>query len=480
VIALRLFGLSITKAAPSSQLSTISTPFWNSGWLRNWLSNFIQEPFTGAWQKNVEVRLENVLTFPAVYACIDLIAGDIGKLCLNLKEEIDDDVWEKIKVSAFSPVLRRPNRYQITQKFIEQWITSKLIYGNTYVLKERDDSNVVRALYVLDACRTTVLEAPDGSVFYRVAKSALAGIEESDVRIPASEIIHDVGFAPYHPLCGVSPISASGLAAVQGLNIQANSAKFFLNGSAPSGIITVPGDINDDQARQFKDHWEQNYSGSNVGKVAVLGGGMDYKPMMISAHDSQLIEQLKWSAETVCMTFHVPPYKIGIGGTPPYGNIEAVNQDYYATCLQKLIESIERLLDDGLGLTKIVGKTYGTEFDLDDLLRMDTATQYKTYGEGVIKGLLAPNEGRRKLGMKKVVGGESPMIQQQNYSLEAIAKRDAKDDPFSTASSTKTPQAEPGKADDGEDTPAPEEAAKHHRIEVYAALKKALQHASAA
>ena len=52
--------------------------------------------------------------------------------------------------SAFSPVLRRPNRYQNRIQFIAQWVTTKLVHGNTYVLKERDQRGIVTALYILD------------------------------------------------------------------------------------------------------------------------------------------------------------------------------------------------------------------------------------------------------------------------------------------------------------------------------------------
>jgi hypothetical protein len=37
------------------------------------------------------------------------------------------------------------------------------------------------------------------------------------------------------------------------------------------------------------------------------------------------------------------------------------------------------------------------------------------------------------MSLPPVDGGDSPMIQQQNFSLAALAKRDAKDDPFATA-----------------------------------------------
>jgi phage portal protein BeeE len=65
-----------------------------------------------------------------------------------------------------------------------------------------------------------------------------------------------------------------------------------------------------------------------------------------------LIEQLKWTAEVVCSTYHVPPYKIGIGAMPVYNNVQALNTEYYSQCLQVLIEAIELCLDEGLGMAE--------------------------------------------------------------------------------------------------------------------------------
>jgi HK97 family phage portal protein len=249
--------------------------------------------------------------------------------------------------------------------------------------------------------------------------------------VPASEIIHDVMTPLYHPLCGVSPITACGLAAIQGLNIQRSSSKFFANGARPSGMLTAPGAISEDTAKRLKEQWETNYSGNNIGKVAVLGDGLTYNPMYVTAQDAQLINQLKWTAENVCTAFLVPPHKISIGPMPNYNNIESLDQQYYAQCLQVLIKAVQKLLDEGLGLNK-TNIPYSVKFDLDDLLRMDTATLYRTFGEGVSKSILTINEARAKLNLVQKTGGDSPLAQQQNYSIEAIAKRDAKEDPFAT------------------------------------------------
>jgi len=370
------------------------------------------------------------------------IAADISKMRLRLVQQDVNGIWNETSVASFSPVLRRPNHFQNRIQFISAWLISKLLNGNTYVLKVRDQSKDVRSMYVLDPLRVRPMVAPNGDVYYELKTDPIAELPSELYMVPASEIIHDHWNEMFHPLVGLSPIYACGLAAVQGLNIQNNSTNFFGNGSNPGGVIEVPGAIAPDAATRVKDVWESGFAGDNSGKVAILADGMKYVQMKMSAVDSQLIEQLKWTAEVICSTFHVPAYMVGFGPPPNYNNIEALNQQYYSQCLQILIESIELLLDDGLGLTTgdVAVKRYGTEFDIDDLLRMDSATMMKTIGEGVKAGVTAPNEGRRKLNYGPVDGGEAPYLQQQNYSLAALAKRDAQADPFGT---TPAPAAKP-------------------------------------
>jgi HK97 family phage portal protein len=434
---LRIFGLDISiarKAAPAGLTQPLDRGRW-------WQS-LVREPFSGAWQRNIAVTKESVLAFGAVYSCVTLIASDVAKLQPYLVEEDRDGIWSKTRSPAFSPVLAKPNKWQNRIQFYEQWMVSKLLNGNAYILKERDNRGVVVAMYVLDATKTKPLVAPNGDVYYEIRKDNLSGIEAETVTVPASEIIHDRMEALYHPLVGISPLSASGSAATHGLTIQENSARFFRNDSTPGGILTAPGAIDGDTARRIKEHWESNMQGENRARVAVMGDGMTYTKMTISAGEAQMMEQLKWDERNVCTAFHVPPYMIGVGDMPTYTNIEALNQQYYQQCLQKHIEAIELCLDEGLGLTAHKEHNYGTEFDLDGLLRMDTATKVKTVVEG-LKGLFTTNEGRKRFDLKPIRGGDTVLVQQQNYSIEAIAKRDAGPDPFGQATAPAAPAAEP-------------------------------------
>ena len=446
---MRIFGLPIPFTGEKRKALN-SVPEGRGGWYP-----IIREPFTGAWQRNLEINVDTASSFHADFACKTLIARDIAKLRVKLAERDKNDIWSEITNPAFSPVLRRQNDYQTRNQFFECWVLSKLSRGNTYVLKIRDQRNVVVALHVLDPTRVQPLVADDGSVFYRVSSDNLAGLE-TDITVPAREIIHDRFNCLFHPLVGTPPVFASGLASMLGLNAQRTSALLFENASQPGGLLIYPQEISDVEEQRVKEQWEQRFSRVNLGRLAVMSGGAKYEKLAMTNVEGQMIEQLKWSAEVVCSVYHVPPYKVGVGPLPTYNNIQSLNVEYYSQALQAHIEEIEELLDAALGIGW--GESLGTEFDTENLLRMDTITLVATLRDAVGAGVMSPNEGRSKLDLKPVTGGDQPYLQQQNYSLEALAKRDAQEDPFAPAkppASAPQPAAEDGeesdKPDDGEE-----------------------------
>lgn len=380
----------------------------------------IHEPFTGAWQKNEEIEISkhDQMRHHAVFACVSLISRDIGKLKIHTKAPISG-VKQVIKSKA-SELLAKPNNYQTTQQFLEAWVTSKATTGNAYIWKIRDIYGDIWRMYVLNPERVQPLVDESGSIYYQVKRDVLFNIDD-DLILPASEIIHDRFNCFYHPLVGLSPITACALSASQGVNIQRNASTFFGNQSRPSGILVAPGSISESTATEIKNNWQANYTGTGTGKTAVLGDGMTYHTISVSAADAQLVEQLKLSGEIVCTAFSVPAFKIGLGTMPGGLKPSDLNELYYSDCLQPLLEAIENLLNENLDLEPEVE----VEFNLKGLIRMDSTSQMAYLNIGISSSIISPNEARAELGYSPVDGGDSPMIQQQNYSLAALAARDA-------------------------------------------------------
>ncbi|EFU8514063.1 phage portal protein, partial [Escherichia coli] len=123
--------------------------------------------------------------------------------------------------------------------------------------------------------------------------------------------------------------------------------------------------------------------------------------------------------------------------------VEALEQQYYSQCLQTLIESIELLLDEALE----TGENESTEFDVTTLLRMDSERRMKTLGDAVKNTLLTPNEARKRENLPPLAGGDALYLQQQNYSLEALSRRDAREDPFASTGKTALAQPPDGASD---------------------------------
>lgn len=411
------------------------------GFFSSWSGG--RDGFHRAFQQGVTPNEQDkLLSFSAVFACVGGIASDLAKMRIKLCKD-EGGIWtEVIANQPWLSVLRKPNHYQNRIQFSENWFISKLTAGNTYVLKGRDGRGVVNALYVLDPKRTFPLLAENGDVYYQLTRDPLSRLKDS-VIVPAREIIHDRGNCLYHPLVGISPIMACAMSATMGNKIQENSAYFFQNKALPGGVITAPGKISQDQIDRIEKRYQEQFSGKGIGNVWVLGNEMKFDPITMTAEAAQLAEQLKWTVSDVARAFHYPEFKLG-GPLPPYaGNSEVLLITYYTDCLQILVESMELCLDEGLELPSGIG----TELDLDNLMRMDTASLYKSNTDAVGGGWMAPNEGRFRANLKPVEGGESPMLQQQNYSLAALAKRDALADPFNT----QKPELTPPEPEDDED-----------------------------
>lgn len=398
---MKIFGLDFSFKKALQPVSSGS-----NGWFP-----LVRESAPGAWQQGVTVEVDTAVSHSAVYACVSLIANDIAKLPINIAEN-KGNYWTPVP-HEFNALLRKPNHYQNRMQFVVQWISSKLLHGNTYALKARDNRGRVVALYVLDPKTVTPLVADDGAVFYCLKTNKLAGLALPDVTVPAREIIHDRFNCFFHPLVGLSPLTAAGLAASHALTIQNSSNTFFQNGSRPGGILTAPGAIDSDTARRLRQHWIDNYSGPNSGKVAVLGDGLKFEQMAVNAADAQLIEQLAFDAQDVCRAFHVPAWKIGAGPSAPYTSSEATNLQYLSDCLQAHIESLELALDDGLELPP----TLRTELDESSLLRLDTATRASVLATEINAGLLTINEARASQGRAPVAGGDVIYRQMQDQPL---------------------------------------------------------------
>lgn len=385
---------------------------WAGGWRR------ITEPFSGAWQRNTEEKRGDLITYPTLYACINRLSSDIGKLPFTLQERRQDGVYTEVQNPAYDPVLRRPNNFQTPSQFREFWLISKLRQGNTYVLKRRDARGVVNALYVLDSERVMPMVTDAGEVYYQLYTSPINTLPPNypseSLIVPASEIIHDRCMTIHHPLIGVPPLAAAYWPALKNMKIMRSATEFFANNAQPGGLLTAPAGMTEEDAEAVKTYWNTEFMGANSGRVAIIGADMKFQPFAMKSIDSQMIEQMRYGDEQICQPFGIPPYMVGIGSTPTGLGVDGIYQLYYQNALQTHIEHMEALLDEGLAISRPLF----VELDLEPLLRMDESKRADVVQK--LKGTLTIDEGRRRFGLAPLEGGDTVYLQQQDFPLDQV------------------------------------------------------------
>src|SRR5262245_38577904 len=105
-----------------------------AGWgLGGWFGNGDRGPL-GAWQMNRQdpYRGQELLAFSAVYACVNVIANDIAKLPVQVFElDLDTGARDPRRQDYYVSLMRAPNGYQTGPDFLQTFVQSYLLQGNT-------------------------------------------------------------------------------------------------------------------------------------------------------------------------------------------------------------------------------------------------------------------------------------------------------------------------------------------------------------
>lgn len=386
-------------------------------------NGIINEPFAGAWQHNIYAKKDDALQNYANFSCLTLTANDVAKLEPELRRR-DKKVWvvdETQKNRALRQLIEFPNAHQNSQDFLTRWVLSLQQKGNTFVFVDWEDDTPV-GMYILDPCRVQPIRGSDGSVWYRVSADNVIGLSQ-DFTFSSREIIHHRINTFFDDLCGIPPIWAAAIHAYSGLEQSKTAFDFYKNAARPSGLLIAPNDVNEEEVKQLKADYTEAMSGrKNAGRIFVMSGGVQYQQLSMSAQDQQLIEQMRFNTEAICACYHVPVYMV-TGTAPTYNNVEALTQVYFQNALQFIIQGIEKNLHRGLRLNELPEELW-IELDTKTLLRMDKASRLKSNGQAIKDGWMTPNEARADEDLEPLNGGDTVFMQQQNYSLEALAERD--------------------------------------------------------
>jgi HK97 family phage portal protein len=355
----------------------------------------------------------SALALSAVWACVNLLAGTIASLPLMVYRTLPDGTKEVVKDHPLYRVLHdSPNADQTASDFWEFMSAALELRGNTFARKVKSGDRIV-ALQPIDPRLPSVRRLPSGGIEYRWTQDGTSYVETE------AGMLHIRGFGG-DPLGGLSTLHFGrhtfGLAQAA----DRTAGGMYSNGLRPSGVLTFGTFLTKEQRDILEPALIEKFTGAmNAGRPMVLEGGSKWEQLSLTPEDAQMLESRAFSIEEICRFFGVPPVMIGHTSKTtswPTG-VEQQGLILQKFTLRRRLNRIEQSLEKQLLTAADRAAGLAIEFNIQGLLRGDSAARATFYQSALTNGWMTINEVRALENLPSVEGGDVPRMQIQNAPI---------------------------------------------------------------
>jgi HK97 family phage portal protein len=371
----------------------------------------------GSSSAGVAVNDQSALTLSAFWACLQLKGGMIGAMPIGVLDGYGSAVHKAVTdVPLFNVLHESPNADQTPTDYWEFAAISLMLRGNHFARKIKDTALTTTRLIGLEPVRPDIVQVrrgENGEIRYRWAQGA------DSFDLTEDDVFHVRGFGG-GPLGGLSTIGYARESL--GIAIAADRAagSMFRNGATPSGVLKFKDWLDADKRAQQRDDIEAQFAGAvNTGRPFILEGGSDWQSISINPNDAQLLESRGWSVEDICRWFNMPPILIGHSDKQSsWGTgVEQVMLAFLKFSLAPMLVRIEQSVRKQLMTPAERARGLFAKFNMEALLRGDSAGRAAFYRSMTAMGAMTINEVRAKEDLPPVEGGDVPRIQMQNVPI---------------------------------------------------------------
>jgi len=342
----------------------------------------------------LSVTPDSAMKVTAVFRCVNLLAQTYASLPLGVFRERGDGGKDLDKNHPLYRVIHdQPNKWQTSFEWREMMAAHFALRGACYSEIISSGGRAVDQLIPLHPDHVRPFRAPDGRMAF----------ESRSQNGPARIILQDeMHWMHLLPIGGdstkpFSPISLCREAIGLSLATEEHAARLFSNGARPGGILKMTGHLKDDPARErFKRSWQEVQGGlRNTGKVALLEDGMEWQALGMTNEDAQFIETRGLQLGEIGRIFGVPAHKFNDLSRATFSNIEHQGIEFVTDTIRPFIERWEDAMQRDLFFG---ARTHIAEFDLDGLMRGDSAARASFNASALQNGYSSRNEIRTREG----------------------------------------------------------------------------------
>lgn len=350
-----------------------------------------------------DVTEKKSLRLSAVWACVGLISETIAALPLNLYQRLPDGGRRVASDNPLHDILHcSPNYNNTPFEFWQIEMAAMLLRGNAYAEIKRTSGRISSINFL--APQSVQRETEMGKVKYRCSD------DKGNARWIAEEDMFHTSAFSLNGITGISPIKYGVDVLGSAMSADAASNSTFKNGLMPTTAFKTSNIIKKEQREEFRESVSKISGALNAGKSPILENGLDVIKIGISPEDAQLLDSRKFSVEEICRWFRVPPWMIGYTekNTSWGSGLEQQMIGFVTFNLNPWITRIQQSINKRL-LTPEERTKYYAEFNLDGLLRGDSAARSAFYSAMVNNGIYTRDEVRVKENLPKR-GGNADVL----------------------------------------------------------------------
>ncbi len=368
---------------------------WLPAWLRkrSWAN---LDAFEGReTSSGIPINDTIALGIPAVYVCVRVLTEAIASLPLITYERFPNGDRERARdFSLFRLLHDEPNPLMTSFELRELLVGHLCLRGNAFCFIERDAGEVV-ALWPLHPDRVTV-EVTGRELIYRHQPS-----DGPEKLYPMADILHIRGLSD-NGIIGYSPLTLLRDSFGYAKAVNEYAATYFKNDASPGGILSTPAALSTQAISNLREAWTTGHAGKGKHhRVAILDNDLKWEQIGISPHDSQLIEEQKFSVVEIARVFRVPLNLVMDYERSTYSNVTEQNRSFLTHTLQPWLTRIEQAMMKSL-LTASEKDRYFIEHLTQGFLRADTKTRFESYEIAIRAGFLTVDEVRQLENMNAI------------------------------------------------------------------------------
>ena len=347
-------------------------------------------------------------------AVVDFLANSIAQLPLNVYRRNDETDRERDRTSDAAKLLWRPNEDQTGYEFIRALATEYFVFGTVYVWLIPDAESPSKwQMRIIPSEWITTTKSKNA--YSSQSITVVAGPSGVAVEIPRTEFVQFKTYSPGSPGGYISPLS--GLRQTLQEQIEAGNFRRELWHSSGrlNAQILRPANVQpwtDETRRRFVEAFRESWGsgGNKAGSIPLLEDGMEIKPFQTSFKESQWMESVKLSRESVAAAYGVNPSLIWHSDTQTYASSKDNARALYAECLGPVLQMIQQRINSFL--LPMVGADPDTyvEFDLTEKLKGSFEERASILQAAVGGPWMTRNEARADNNLPPVEGGDELIV----------------------------------------------------------------------